>query len=336
MIAPLRFALIALLVVLPTRLPAADAPVRDWKKAPAIVEVDTAHDIYALGDVHGDSDRLVALLVAAKIIPADPGPPEMVRWQAGKATLVCTGDVIDKWDQSVRVLLLLRALAVEADKAGGRVIVTLGNHEAEFLADPRNRKAAEFLKDLQDRGIDPSDVAAGKDALGLGVYLRGLPAAARVNDWFFAHAGNTRGRTLAQLRSDIETGMDRDGYRTPSLLADDGLLEARLHPRPWWEKEGDTGPQARDRLRGLVGALGVAHLVVGHQPGSVTFADGFKPQRGEVIAHNDGLIFLIDAGMSRGVGDSNGALLRIRKSDKGTRVERIPATGATVLLWEGR
>ncbi len=82
---------------------AADKPAgREWNKYPAVVEIDTTHDVYAVGDVHGDYERLVTLLVAAKVISADPGPPEKVQWRAGKALLVCTGDIIDKWGQSVR------------------------------------------------------------------------------------------------------------------------------------------------------------------------------------------------------------------------------------------
>jgi len=36
---------------------------------PAIVEIDTTHDIYAVGDVHGDYERLISLLIAAKVNP---------------------------------------------------------------------------------------------------------------------------------------------------------------------------------------------------------------------------------------------------------------------------
>ncbi len=97
-------------------------------------------------------------------------------------------------------------MQAEAAKAGGRVVVTLGNHEAEFLADPLNKKAADFIKEMKTSGLKPEDVAAGKDALGIGEWLRSLPAAARVNDWFFAHAGNTHNRTLPKLREDLQGG----------------------------------------------------------------------------------------------------------------------------------
>ena len=160
----LLIALVGFLCLLPDSGAQATLAGRDWNKYPVIVEVDTPEDVYALGDVHGDYERLLTVLVAAKIIPADPGPPDKVQWQAAKAVLVCTGDFIDKYDQSMRVIALLRALQGAAEKAGGRLVITLGNHEAEFLANPRVKKAAEFVKELEGKNLKPEDVAAGRRA----------------------------------------------------------------------------------------------------------------------------------------------------------------------------
>jgi hypothetical protein len=133
----------------------APAP-RDWQKFPAVAEVDTAEDVYAVGDVHGDYDRLLALLRAGDVIPGSPDHPRDVRWKAGRAVLVCTGDLIDKGDHSLKVVTLFRALADAARCDGGRVLVTMGNHEAEFLADPSgDKKATEFLRDLGGRACGP-------------------------------------------------------------------------------------------------------------------------------------------------------------------------------------
>jgi hypothetical protein len=153
-----------------------------------------------------------------------------VRWRAGKAVLVCTGDLIDKGRHSLKVIALLRAREEDAARAGGRVIVLMGNHEAEFLADPADDdKALAFLKELEKEGLDPKDVAAGRDALGVGGFLRHLPFAARVNDWFFAYAGDTHGLDLPGLRTELEEEVDEKGYGADVLLGKKGLLEARLH-----------------------------------------------------------------------------------------------------------
>lgn len=310
--------------------------VRDWKKYPAVVEVDTPEDIYAVGDAHGDYERLLTVLVAAKIIPADPGPPEKVQWQAGKAVLVCTGDFIDKGKESLRVIALLRALQTAAEKAGGRFLITLGNHEAEFLANPRNKKAIEFIKELEARGVKPEEVGAGTDAGGIGAWLRTLPVAARVNDWFFAHAGKTHLRTLAQLRGDLEAGIDKHGYKTPQLMDLDSVVLARMKPEPWWEAPGDSGAQSKEKLAKHVYALGVKHLVIGHAPSDVTFADKTFRPAGELFQHFDGLFFMIDTGMSRAVAYGAGAILHIHRDGKVVHAYRILPTGKSVEIWSGK
>ena len=310
--------------------------VRDWNKCPAVVEMARADDLYAVGDVHGDYDRLVTLLSAAKIIARPPDRPDSPKWSAGRAVLVCTGDLIDKWKDSLKVIAFFRALQAEAGKAGGRVVVTMGNHEAEFLADPEAAKAHEFRDELAGKGLDFHKVADGQDAQGIGAYLRSLPLAARVGEWFFAHAGNTQGRTVRQLDAALRAGVDADGFGSPILSDADSLLEARLHTIPWWEREADHDhpDQSRKRLQGLVKALGVKHLVMGHQPGNVQFSDGDSRKQGEAFSKFDGLIFLIDCGMSRGIGGtgsgySTGAVLHI-EHDTATA---LFADGSSKVLW---
>jgi hypothetical protein len=312
-------------------------PAREWERFPAIAEVDTTADIFALGDVHGDYDRLINLLVAGQIISGTPAAPERVEWAAGKSVLVCTGDLIDKGHDSIKVILLFKALQTGAASAGGRVIVTMGNHEAVFLAGPAtDPKAVDFLEELNKKQIDPQQVADGLDPLGLGAFLRSLPFAARVNDWFFAHAGNTHGKTLMDLASYLRGGVDAKGYQAEALLADDSLLEARLHPHPWWEEEDEKPAESRARLLRAVLALEVKHLVIGHQPGKVEFSGGLKRKKGEMYQNFDGLIFLIDVGMSSApdLNYSQGALLRIHNGKSPEAVALYP-DGTSERLWPG-
>src|SRR5262249_57873741 len=98
------------------------------KPNPAIVEIDTKEEVYSLGDVHGDYDRLVNVLLAARILKKSPSKAEKARWAAGKAVLVCTGDLIDKWDHSLPVLALMRALQAGAGQSGGRGVGLRGHH----------------------------------------------------------------------------------------------------------------------------------------------------------------------------------------------------------------
>ena len=88
-------------------------------------------------------------------------------------------------------------------------------------------------------------------------------------------------------------------------------------------------------MRKWVQALGVKHLVVGHQPGKAEFADGTHRKKGELYQKFDGLIFLIDVGMSRGVDNSHGPLLLIHKAAGKTTATAISPDGTTRLLWQG-
>ncbi|HJW93580.1 MAG TPA: metallophosphoesterase [Thermoanaerobaculia bacterium] len=301
---------------------------RDWQQCPALITLTTTETIYALGDTHADYKRTSELLVAAKLMPSVPSSPDQATWSGGRSILIVTGDMIDKWKHSLDVIALMRALTASAASQGGRVVISTGNHEAEFLADPKSSKTQEFQGELKAAGIKPLDVANGTDAQGIGKFLLCLPFASRANDWFFAHAGSTKGRTLAQLISDLQTGFDADGYNAKVLLGDMGLLEARMKP-PWWEKDGDKPEQSIARLLGYADALGVKHIVFGHQPGSYTFNDGSARKKGTMFQNFHGLVFLIDMGMSKGVDYSKGGVLRITSGD----ATAMCADGTTKQLW---
>ena len=82
---------------------------------------------------------MARILAAAHLIDSAAVSPAQIRWTGGQSVLVCTGDMIDKWNHSLDVIAAFRSLATQASKAGGRVIVTMGNHEAEFLAGDKKK-----------------------------------------------------------------------------------------------------------------------------------------------------------------------------------------------------
>lgn len=320
------------LLLLIAALAAVPLSARDWNQCPAVVTLQTTEVVYALGDTHGDYERMVKLLATGKLIDGIPASPEQVKWSGGQSILVVTGDLIDKWKHSLHVIAALRALTASAAAQGGQVVISVGNHEAEFLADPHGEKTKEFADELKAAGIKPKDVANGTDSEGIGQFLRCRPFASRVNGWFFSHAGSTKGRTLTQLTTDIQNGVDADGYTTKVLLGNKGLLEARMKP-PWWEKDGDKPLDSIARLLGYADALGVQHIVFGHQPGSYTFNDGSTRKKGTLFQNFDGLVFLIDTGMSRGVDYSQGALLRIESTGGQQKATAVFADGTERQVW---
>lgn len=292
------------------------AYVRDWNRFPAIVERDTSNRIVALGDVHGGYERLVQLLTVGEIIRTDAQSPIGYSWAGGDRLLVCTGDLIDKGDRAIEVIDLMQSLEAQAPAAGGEVIVTLGNHEAEFLANPEKKKSNEFRDELRQKGIDAFAVSQGQKPYG--DWMMNRPFAARVNDWFFAHGGNTSGRSIADLSKAFRDAIDRGEWGSSLIVGDDSLLEAQ----GWWK--GDS--KAKDLLDGYLGALNCKHIVFGHDPSAFH-------KKGEIGQEKDGRIFLIDVGMSPAVDYSKGALLLIDTAGQEVLATSLDASGKkTVLL----
>src|SRR5262245_58228906 len=72
--------------------------------------------VVAIGDIHGDFDAFVGILQKAQLI--DPSN----RWSGGNATLVQTGDFLDRGPKARAVMDLLLSLQKEAPRQSGRVI----------------------------------------------------------------------------------------------------------------------------------------------------------------------------------------------------------------------
>lgn len=87
-------------------------------------EWDGVDRIVAIGDVHGAYSNLVAVLKNGGLVN------EELRWVGGKTHLVQTGDVVDRGPDSRKCMDLLMRLQDDAERAGGRVHVLVGNHDA--------------------------------------------------------------------------------------------------------------------------------------------------------------------------------------------------------------
>jgi hypothetical protein len=81
----------------------------------------------------------------------------------------------------------------------------------------------------------------------------------------------------------------------------------------------------------MLAKLRAKHLVIGHQPGKVHFADGTVREKDEPFAWA-GRVFLIDTGLSRGVSDSGGVVLEITRAE----AKAVRANGVSRTLWTSR
>jgi hypothetical protein len=279
---------------------------RDFSSHPAIIEIDDADHVYALSDAHGGYETLLAVLAANHLIAGPDADPTKVKWTGGTATLIIAGDLIDKGSKSLEVIDLVRSLETQAPHGGGRVIATMGNHEAEFLLDPMNHKAMSTGPDavgidneLSARGIDPQKVAAGKDAEGRGKWLAALPLGVRVKKWFFAHGGNTQQMSIKDLKKKLENSIANNGFGDKDITGKGSILEAQ----EWYGDYNDSKAGKKE-----ADALGVDHIVFGHDPGA------FK-EHGKLRQSKNGVLVKIDVAMGlhegSGSGVTPGAILHI-------------------------
>lgn len=288
---------------------------RDWAAHPAVLEIDPAPEIVAISDIHGGYARMAALLTKHGLIAGVPESPSKIAWSGGGAALVVVGDMIDKGPESLEVLDSLMALAVSAASQGGVVVVTLGNHEAELFADPTNSKADAFNDELDARHIPAEQIADGSDPRIQ--WLSGRPFAARIGGWFFAHAGDTSGRSIEAIEGAIERAVDDEGYESDEIIGSGSILESQ----GWYNDDDGIGAR-------YAAAVNAQHIVFGHDPHAL------GPD-GEISTGQEGALFRIDTGMSPAVDYSEGEALRVRRSGGLDIAEALAADGTIRSLWSG-
>jgi hypothetical protein len=291
---------------------------RDFARYPTVLDLAAVPTLYAVSDIHGGYGRLITLLSQNGVIAREPAAPEAVEWAAGGAALVVAGDLFNKGPQGLQVLALVQALTLRAAEAGGRVIFLMGNHEAEFLADPENDKASAIDgvdQEIRTLGLTPAQVASEMDARG--AWLRQQPFALRMGGWFFCHAGDTQGRSMAELEATLQKALRQNSYRDVEIIGDDSILESRE-----WYTDHPNRPAK------YAAALGVKHIVFGHQP------DGLGPA-GAIASGYSGALFRIDCGMSPQIDDSKGCLLRVKHSAGEDVAESLDQKGRVTELWRG-
>jgi len=277
------------------------APLVPLPESPAWVTISTEDlrarydTLWAVSDVHGRLQALEGLLPAAGLAARDEHGT--LHWIPGRARqlLVVVGDSIDGGPDSVGVVFLLHALQGEAAAAGSRLVVLLGNHEVDFLANPA-KASRELVSSASRAGLrlrrkrPGEQLAAGE----FGRFLREMPVMAFVGSWLFAHAG--------YLDADGEAGLRAWFSRLASSWSQEGDRYRRLRgPRSvvsyhgWWKT-----PVQRSLMKSRLASLGLDGLVFGHNPGAFG-APG-------TLAVAEGWATKLDTGMKGG--HSGGMLLR--------------------------
>ncbi len=168
----------------------------DLVSAPAAL--DPGQRIYAIGDIHGCLDRLVAM---HEMIAED-----LAERPVETSTLIHLGDYVDRGQESAQVVEWLQG---GPPVPASRVVNLMGNHEEMMLAAVASGEEQAADQWLGNGGAD-SLMSWGVPRTALQrdwatliptshlVLLRDLPTHVRIGPYFFVHAGIRPGVPLDQ------------------------------------------------------------------------------------------------------------------------------------------
>ncbi|MEL7044462.1 MAG: metallophosphoesterase [Pseudomonadota bacterium] len=292
----------------------------DWQGVERIVVV---------GDIHGDYDNYMEVLKQAGVVN------KRGRWIGKKTHLVQLGDVPDRGPDTARAMRHLMKLETQARRAGGRVHVLIGNHEAmNMLGDLRYVHPGEYeaLKSSRASSLRENyfervrDYLASQDPeaelgdefrdqwmsehpLGyiehrqhwnpageFGAWVVEHNTLLRINRTLFVHAGVSPAM-LGRSISEIN-----EQVRAELASTEPGPRElADAEDGPLWYRglaSGEETPELAAHLDAALEAFDVDRIVVGHTPGFAT-----------VVPRYDGRFLVADSGISAYYGGYQVSLL---------------------------
>lgn len=259
-----------------------------------------------MGDIHGDYDKMINGLIAAKLIHSTT-----LNWSGGNAVLVQTGDLVDRGEQDKEVIDFFMKLQTEAAAAKGKVVVLRGNHEALVSRGDDHFVNAKSLPAWG--GAEARRVALSKKG-HQGKWLRTLPLCYHTRRTLFVHGFlgpdvlRLGGGTLPSLENDCFTLWDKF---EEGKISENEIKRLRRYldddTCPIWRRpgDGDRAVELAD-LESTLRMVGADRMVVGHTPFD---KDNFY------IDH-EGKLIVIDVGMSRWMMDGLPRLLEIEALPK--------------------
>ncbi len=271
-----------------------------------------AERVVAIGDLHGDlASAREALRLAGAIDGQD-------KWIGGKMVLVQVGDQLDRGDDEPQILQLLERLADEASQSGGAVHVLNGNHELMNVVGDLRYVTPDGMHDYANVKVPtnarfppgfPADAKGRAAAFAPGSELARKLAErntiAIVGDTLFAHAGVLQKHItygVGRINDEVRRFLRGELPTLPEVVGSDDA--------PVWTRVfgGPASAEACHELEGVLAALAVKRLVVGHtvQPSGITNAC-------------DGRVYRVDVGLSDYYGKNQ------------TQVLELTASGAKVL-----
>ncbi len=276
-------------------LPKVDLQNLDFERDSQVIFNDV-EKIIALSDVHGQFGILKKLLLANQVID------ENNHWKNGKGHLVIVGDNLDRGDQVIEILWFLFFLQKEAELAGGKVQVLLGNHEIMVLqGDIRyiNKKyyyTSAIFKNQYYHFFRKGSV--------LGDWIASHRVLTSINKNLFVHGGVSDAvldldLSLAEINNTFTTKLLR--AKEEDILKDPLLTLLYSEPGPvWYRGYFDKEKFKKKNIKSILNRLDQKKIIVGH-----TSMD-------KITALFGGKVIAVDCSIKKGL---DGQVLIIENND---------------------
>lgn len=263
------------------------------------------YTVAALSDFHGQYDLMIKLLTANNVID------EKNQWAFGNGHFVITGDIFDRGDKVTEILWFLYDLEQQAEKAGGKIHLTLGNHEVMVLngdlryLHPKYVETAKLLSTPFEKLFSQNSI--------LGNWLRSKPVLVKVNNMLFAHGGFHPSlakdkHTLTEINTvfknnlvKAELASDREGW---------GEYLHKTNGPIWYRGYFKDNGASSEEIDLLLQHFDVSHIIVGHT------------SQKQIETRHQGRVIAIDSSIKNG---QYGEILFIEPANK----SRKP------LMWRG-
>lgn len=260
------------------------------------------HRLVAVGDLHGDLEQGRATLHLMEVVD------EEGHWTGGDTTLVQTGDILDRGENSIGLVKWFHQLQREAEQAGGRVVTLLGNHELMNMQHQINYVSPNELQRLGSQRIGSKLEARSTNLLGEGVkawlellegdgllahHITQLPTVAIIGEGLcrtiFCHAGllshqiDLGFRDAESLNQKIWEVLKR---KQPHNREAESLTDSR---GPLWNRVLSMEPEsvACPHVDNILGVYNATQMVIGHTV------------QKQIKTRCNGRLHLIDIGISR-------------------------------------
>ena len=251
-------------------------------------ELEQFQHMYVMSDFHGRLQTARDLLKATGLF-ADTKTEGVLEWQsdstAKKSLVIVIGDFINGGNESIEVVRLFEELR-KAAPADHRLVLLIGNHEAQLLAGfPKFFANPEMKKSLSQRSVRNwlglSDLEQGNEvtfnnlvsAPNFKSFTDSLRLGAVVGRWLFGHSGyfgistalaSESGKTVAVCDY---VGKLTTAYRKNRLwllTLEQHSTSSFLMDHQWWRKKMKNAERNWD-------AIGLRGLVQGHSRFSMSY-----------------------------------------------------------------